>query len=69
MSNDFAAQVGEAAKEMLGENWKGVHECRLHTIGNLELTGYHPELGNKPFPAKQSELLWLWKYGWAALLL
>jgi hypothetical protein len=27
----------------------------LHTIGNLTLTGYNPELSNKPFAEKKIE--------------
>ncbi|MEO3777267.1 DUF1524 domain-containing protein [Micromonospora sp. B11E3] len=33
-----------------------MHEALLHTLGNLTLTGYKPELGNKPFAAKRAEL-------------
>ncbi len=40
-------------KEMLGENWKYVHENYLHTIGNLTLTGYNSELSDKPFSQKK----------------
>jgi predicted transport protein len=41
-------------KEMLGENWKYIHENYLHTIGNLTLTGYNSELSDKPFSQKKS---------------
>ncbi len=41
---------------MLGENWRVIHEKYLHTIGNLTLTGYNSELGDKPFEDKK-ELL------------
>jgi uncharacterized protein with ParB-like and HNH nuclease domain len=37
----------------LGEEWETVHELYLHTLGNLTLTGYNPELSNKSFPDKQ----------------
>ena len=40
-------------KEELGESWKGVHDKYLHTIGNLTLTGYNPELSDKPFKEKR----------------
>jgi hypothetical protein len=33
-----------------------VHETWLHTAGNLTLTGYNSELGNLPFPTKQTML-------------
>lgn len=36
----------------LGPNWKNIHEKYLHTVGNLTLTGYNPELGNRPFKEK-----------------
>ncbi|MGC4806736.1 GmrSD restriction endonuclease domain-containing protein [Micromonospora sp. DT233] len=39
-----------------GENLDEVHEALLHTLGNLTLTGYNPELGNKPFAAKRDRL-------------
>ncbi len=38
---------------MLGPNWQEVHAKYLHTLGNLTLTGYNPELSNKPFLAKR----------------
>ena len=31
----------------LGENYLEIHEMYLHTIGNLTLTGYNPEMSNK----------------------
>ena len=37
----------------LGEDWRETHEKHLHTIGNLTLTGYNSELGNRPFKEKQ----------------
>ena len=40
-------------KEELGENWQEVHEKYLHTIGNLTLTGYNPELSDHPFSEKK----------------
>jgi len=40
-------------KKELGENWKEVHDKYLHTIGNLTLTGYNPELSDKPFKEKR----------------
>ncbi len=41
-------------KEMLGENWESVQKKYLHTIGNLTLTGYNPELSDKPFLEKKN---------------
>lgn len=43
-------------QKMLGEDWESVRERYLHTLGNLTLTGYNSELGDRPFPEKQ-ELL------------
>ena len=40
-------------QEDLGENWKVIHEKYRHTLGNLTLTGYNPELGDKPFLEKR----------------
>lgn len=41
-------------KEMLGENWESIQKKYLHTIGNLTLTGYNPELSDKPFLEKRN---------------
>lgn len=43
-------------KDMLGDNWAEVQEKYLHTLGNLTLTAYNSELGDKPFD-KKKELL------------
>ncbi|GAA7421345.1 hypothetical protein MM0352_11260 [Helicobacter pylori] len=37
----------------LGENFQEIHNKYLHTIGNLTLTGYNQEYGNKSFQEKQ----------------
>lgn len=37
----------------LGDNAEHTHELFLHTLGNLTLTGYNTELGNKPFLEKK----------------
>ncbi|WP_299546686.1 DUF262 and DUF1524 domain-containing protein [uncultured Helicobacter sp.] len=37
----------------LGENYKDIHEKYLHTIGNLTLTGYNSEYGDKSFKEKR----------------
>ncbi|MBD1212939.1 MAG: DUF262 domain-containing protein [Dolichospermum circinale Clear-D4] len=39
-------------KNMLGDNASSVHKKWLHTLGNLTLTGYNSEMGNKPFSYK-----------------
>ena len=40
-------------KEELGENWQEIQEKYLHTIGNLTLTGYNPELSDRSFSEKK----------------
>ncbi|GAA8010663.1 DUF262 and DUF1524 domain-containing protein [Helicobacter pylori] len=37
----------------LGENFQEIHNKYLHTIGNLTLTGYNQEYGNKSFQEKR----------------
>lgn len=39
-----------------GEEIDSVHEALVHTLGNLTLTGYNSEMGNKPFTTKRSHL-------------
>ncbi len=39
-------------QQELGPEWKTLQERWLHTIGNLTLTGYNPELSDKPFSEK-----------------
>ncbi|MBD2344584.1 DUF262 domain-containing protein [Anabaena subtropica] len=39
-------------KTMLGANHTSVHKKWLHTLGNLTLTAYNSEMGNKPFAEK-----------------
>ncbi|MBE6824743.1 MAG: DUF262 domain-containing protein [Ruminococcaceae bacterium] len=41
---------------MLGESWEHIHDKYLHTLGNLTLTGYNSELGDKPFDVKKDLL-------------
>lgn len=43
LSEEWLADLGESAKE---------HSKWVHTLGNLTLTGYNPELYNKPFNVK-----------------
>ena len=45
--------LSEKWQEELGGNWREVQEKYLHTIGNLTLTGYNSELGDRPFKEKQ----------------
>jgi uncharacterized protein with ParB-like and HNH nuclease domain/predicted transport protein len=39
-------------QQELGPDWTTVQERWLHTIGNLTLTGYNPELSDRPFSEK-----------------
>jgi hypothetical protein len=39
---------------MLGPEASRAHLEWLHTLGNLTLTGYNPEMGNKPYPDKRA---------------
>lgn len=45
--------LSEEWQAELGEDWSETHETYLHTIGNLTLTGYNPELSNRSFREKQ----------------
>ncbi len=47
---------GKLWKAMLGDSWKEVHESLLHSIGNLTLTAYNPELSNRSYDWKRDEL-------------
>lgn len=38
---------------ILGSEWRQVHETWLHTLGNLTLTGYNSEYGDKSFDEKR----------------
>ncbi len=48
--------LSKSWQNMLGENWEYVHDRYLHTLGNLTLTGYNSELGDKPFEEKKERL-------------
>lgn len=48
--------ISSAWQKMLGPDWMEVKEKYLNTLGNLTLTGYNSELGDKPFDEKK-ELL------------
>jgi len=40
-------------QQELGKNWKEIHTKYLHTLGNLTLTGYNPEMSDRPFIEKR----------------
>lgn len=45
--------LSPAWRAELGENWEKVQSTYLHTLGNLTLTGYNPELSDRPFREKR----------------
>lgn len=45
--------LSEQWRNMLGDDWEKIQATWLHTIGNLTLTGYNPELSDKPFIEKR----------------
>lgn len=48
---------GDEWKDMLGEEWERIHDQWLHALGNLTLSGYNPELSNRPFAEKRELLM------------
>ncbi|MCA9420955.1 MAG: DUF262 domain-containing protein [Nitrospirales bacterium] len=45
--------LSEQWQTQLGPDWKRVQETLLHTLGNLTLTGYNSEYGDRPFNEKR----------------
>lgn len=45
--------LSSAWKEALGPDWKTIHQKWLHTLGNLTLTGYNSEYGDRSFVEKR----------------
>ena len=45
--------LSQAWRDLLGEEWQGVQESWLHTLGNLTLTGYNSEYSDRPFAEKR----------------
>ncbi|MFV0521996.1 MAG: DUF262 domain-containing protein [Mangrovibacterium sp.] len=48
------SNVSPQWQQELGENWKGIKDKYLHSLGNLSLTGYNSELSDRPFADKKS---------------
>ncbi len=46
--------LSTAWQKMLGDEWESDRNRWLHTLGNLTLTGYNSELGDRPFDEKKS---------------
>ncbi len=40
-------------RSVLGDDWQGIQERYLHTLGNLTLTGYNAEYSDRPFTEKR----------------
>ena len=47
------SRLSQAWRDALGDDWKGVQERLLHTLGNLTLTGYNAEYSDHPFSEKR----------------
>lgn len=45
--------LSEAWRRALGPEWERIHETKLHTVGNLTLTGYNSEYSDRPFAEKR----------------
>lgn len=46
--------LSDAWKSALGPTWQWVRDTYLHTLGNLTLTAYNPELSDRPFLEKRN---------------
>jgi predicted transport protein len=40
-------------RQELGSEWERIHSAKLHTLGNLTLTGYNTEYSDRPFAEKR----------------
>jgi uncharacterized protein with ParB-like and HNH nuclease domain len=49
-------KLDENWKIELGDNWNDIHKKYLHNIGNLILTEFNSEIGNKSFSKKKEHL-------------
>lgn len=49
-------KLNDTWKEELGADYKEIHKKYLHNIGNLILTEFNGEIGNKPFSEKKKKL-------------
>ena len=46
--------LSEEWQQELGKDFQRIHKECIHTLGNLTLTGYNPELSNRPFSEKRN---------------
>lgn len=49
-------KIGEEWQSELGDDFENIHKTYLHNIGNLILTEFNSEIGNKPFSEKKQKL-------------
>lgn len=54
--DDDPEKLPDEWKTILGPNYSNTHSLYLHTLGNLTLTGYNPELSKKSFAEKKKIL-------------
>lgn len=47
-----SSELNDDWRKMLGDDWREVQKIYLHTLGNLTLTAYNSEMGNKSFAEK-----------------
>ena len=45
--------LSKAWRSDLGADWHRIHDAKLHTVGNLTLTGYNSEYSDRPFAEKR----------------
>ena len=48
---------GRQWQDTLGPQWFELHQQWVHTLGNLTLTGYNPDMSNRPFGEKKPALV------------
>ena len=53
-SQQFVIPISEEWQQELGKDFQRIHKECIHTLGNLTLTGYNPELSNRPFSEKRN---------------
>ncbi|OCB20816.1 hypothetical protein A5674_04155 [Mycobacterium malmoense] len=47
------SNLSDAWRASLGPDWERIHREKLHTLGNLTLTGYNSEYSDRPFAEKR----------------
>ena len=52
-SDNGPARVESILSEALGSGWYEVHQQWVHTLGNLTLTGYNPDMSNRSYQFKR----------------